>query len=49
MFKEFYLFKLELLGVYKKLTFVFNEDSLCKQKKGDNFETFIPLIIMVKI
>lgn len=49
MFKEFYFFKLELLGEYKKLTFVFNEVSLCKQKKGDNFETFIPLIVMIRI
>ena len=49
MFKEFYLFKLESLGEYKKITFVFNEESLCKQKKGYNFETFIPLIIMIEI
>lgn len=49
MFKEFYFFKLESLGEYKKLTFVFNEVSLCKQKKGDNFETFIPLIVMIMI
>ena len=49
MFKEFYFFKLELLGEYKKLTFVFKGISLCKQKKGDNFETFIPLIVMIRI
>lgn len=49
MFKEFYFFKLESLGEYKKLTFVFNEVGLCKQKKGDNFETFIPLIVMIRI
>ena len=49
MFKEFYFFKLESLGKYKKITFVFIEGSLCKQKKEDNFETFIPLIIMVEI
>ena len=49
MFKEFYFFKLESLGEYKKITFVFNEVSLCKQKKEDKFKTFIPLIIMIEI
>lgn len=49
MFKEFYFFKLESLGENKKITFVFNEDSLCKQKKEGNFKTFIPLIIIIEI